>query len=94
MTDLLLDKYSIRDLVLMNPFRVLQLPVDASGQILRRHQQKLRFDLNQSDWKGPKPMCWPMLPPPNGSQIQEAFSKLDDPVERFLAELFWYWPDA
>ena len=94
MSDLILDKYSIRDLVLMNPFRVLQLPADASGQVLRKHQQKLRFDLNQSDWKGPKAMCWPMSPPPNGSQIQEAFSKLDDPVERFLAELFWYWPDA
>ena len=94
MSDLILGKYSIRDLVLTNPFRVLQLPVDASGQVLRKHQQKLRFDLNQSDWKGPKAMCWPMSPPPNGSQIQEAFSKLDDPVERFLAELFWYWPDA
>lgn len=94
MTDLLLDKYSIRDLVLMNPFRVLQLPVDATGQVIRKHQQKLRFDLNQSDWKGPKPMCWPMAPPPTGSQIQEAFAKLDDPTERFLAELFWYWPDA
>lgn len=94
MSDLILDKYSIRDLVLMNPFRVLQLPVDATGQVIRKHQQKLRFDLSQSNWKGPKPICWPMSPPPTGSQIQEAFSKLDDPVVRFLAELFWYWPDA
>jgi len=94
MSDLLLDKYSVRDLVMVNPFRVLQLPVDATGPVIRKHQQKLRFDLNQSDWKGPKPMCWAMSPPPTGSQIQEAFSKLDDPVERFLAELFWYWPNA
>lgn len=94
MTDLLLEKFSIRDLVMRNPFRVLQLPVDASGQGIRKHQQKLRFDINQSDWKGPKPMCWPMVPPPSGAQIQEAFLQLDDPVERFLAELFWYWPDS
>ena len=94
MSDLILDKYSLRDLVLMNPFRVLQLQVDATGPVIRKHQQKLRFDLNQSDWKGPKPLCWPMSLAPTGAQIQEAFSKLDDPVERFLAELFWYWPDA
>lgn len=79
---------------MLNPFRVLQLPVDASGQVIRKHQQKLRFDLNQSDWKGPKPMCLPMSPPPTGVQIQEAFTKLENPVERFLAELFWYWPVA
>jgi hypothetical protein len=94
MSDLILEKFSIRDLVQMNPFRVLQLPVDASGPGIRKHQQKLRFDLGQSDWKGPKAICLPLVPPPSGSQIQEAFSKLDDPEERFLSELFWYWPNA
>lgn len=94
MYDLIQGKYSIRDLVLMNPFRVLQLPVLAAGPAIRKHQQKLRFDLGQSDWKGPKPICLPLPVVPDGTQIQSAFSMLEDPVERLLAELFWFWPDA
>jgi hypothetical protein len=62
-----------------NPFRVIDLPTDASNWDLRRKAEQTKRD--------------PDVPTADVERVEAAVRRLRDPVQRLFDELLWYWPD-
>ncbi|GEM_PF-1374666 len=77
-----------------NLFRVLGLPVGATPRDARRLQarrqmrEKLGIASPAEERDGPLPL----VPPPADEVVREALDRLGNSVERFLDEVFWFWP--
>lgn len=78
------------DLYRTNPFRVLGVRVDIGNRDLQREQQrrKIAARLGQTVDQG----AGVFAPSLDGEEQRAAFEALARPRERFLAELFWFWP--
>lgn len=79
-------------LYLDNPFRVLGLSSLAPLRDLAKRLDELRLaselGLGSYDW------AFAPNPPPTQEQVRAAAQRLGDPRQRFVAELFWFWPDS
>jgi len=81
------------DLYRRNAFRVLGLPVTASGRDIRRREQRLRIAERLGvAAHGGNGGYLPLDPPPTEEDIRNALQRLYDPETRLLDEFFWFWP--
>lgn len=81
------------ELYRQNAFRVLGLPVNATMRDIKRRQTKLkmkeRLGMNSADEHYG---YLSLNPPPEKDDIAKAVQRLQDPEDRLLDELFWFWP--
>lgn len=91
-----LDEAALLDLVQPtlydhNLFRLLQMPVDAAEwELLRRHKV-LGMAKRLGSGVGPGPA--PIFPlPASADDDQALLLTIRTPVQRFIHELFWFWP--
>jgi hypothetical protein len=81
------------DLLLKNAFRLAQLPVDASHSQLKKRQQVLEMAQKMS-MPVPKGICAIFAHQDEDSDsLREALHRMQDPLNRLLDELFWFWPN-
>jgi hypothetical protein len=76
-----------------NPFRVLGLRVDAKSTDIRRAQQRRRMRRKLGVADLDLATSGPFGPSSSGEEQQAAEEQLTLPISRFLAEVFWFWPE-
>lgn len=79
------------DLYRTNPFRLTELPVDATEQQINRQTEKIRLMENYGGAKA-KSGPFPLDPPPDAEALRQAVQRLRDPQVRLADEFFWFWP--
>jgi len=79
-----------------NAFRVLELPVDATPRDIMKRQQMIEMARKTGMPIPPGPACYlPLLKsPPDEDAIRHAVQRLQDPEQRMVDELFWFWPHS
>jgi hypothetical protein len=90
-----LQKLLTPELYRKNPFRILNLPVTANARDVQRREARRQMEVNlgiAAGQTGGGPLA--LIPSPDEEQIKDALERLHDPTDRFLAELFWFWPSA
>ena len=90
-----LQKILTPDLYRANLFRILNLPVTATAREVQRREARRQMEARlgiQTEQNSDGPLA--LTPPPSEEQIKAALERLHSPVERFLAELFWFWPSV
>ncbi len=89
-------------------FRILSLPVEATGREIRRRLEQLELDAGLADPEWERGLLRPLLPhgesfsapqvlpmePPELEDARDAARRLQDPEIRVLEEVFWFWPPA
>lgn len=82
------------DLLVKNAFRLSQMPVDSNEKKLKKRMQVIEMAENMS------------MPVPDGEstvfpyleqstdELREALHRLQDPINRLLNEIFWFWPEG
>ena len=78
-----------------NGFRLLDLPITASGKKVKKSFRKIEAKYKMSDTDDidlKKDMLMPIVPAPKFNNYQKANSRLNDAKVRFIDEIFWFWP--
>lgn len=78
-----------------NGFRLLDLPITASGNKVKKSFRKIEAKYKMSDDDGitqKKDILMPIVPSPKFNNYQKANSRLNDAKVRFIDEIFWFWP--
>ena len=78
-----------------NGFRLLDLPITASGKKVKKSFRKIEAKHKMSgteDITLKKDILMPIIPPPKFNNYQKANSRLNDAKVRFIDEIFWFWP--
>lgn len=75
-----------------NPFRVMQLPVDASPRQVARRAEMLRMAQKYGAEQVRCAGLGGFEPEATEEAIRNALQRLQDPERRFLDEFFWFWP--
>ena len=81
------------DLYRTNLFRILGLPVTAAARDVQRREA--RRDLQAKLGLPALEIAGGLLalrPPPGHDEVRAALARLHTPLDRFQAELFWFWP--
>jgi hypothetical protein len=78
-----------------NLFRVLNLPVTATAREVQRREARRQMEakLGLATEQSANGIL-ALKPPPDEARIQIALEQLHSPTDRFLAELFWFWPKS
>ena len=80
-----------------NGFRLLNLPITASGKKIKKSFRKIEA-LNKMSKNDEinlkKDLLLPITPSPKFKDYQEADNRLNDAKIRFIDELFWFWPSS
>ncbi len=106
-TRLLLDHVTPA-LYARSAFRILSLPVEATGREIRRRLEQLELDAGLADPEWERGLLRPLLPPgesfsapqvlpmepPELEDARDAARRLQDPEIRVLEEVFWFWSPA
>lgn len=89
-----LERAASPELYARQPFRLLELPVDASpGEIARREQVlSLAGRVGAPAAAGPQRALPAAAVDPQ--TLAECLQRLQEPEERLVLEFFWFWPDA
>ncbi|GAA2836392.1 hypothetical protein [Crossiella cryophila] len=74
------------EVYLRNPFRVTGLPTDAPAKVLRQRRQLLQLRPD-----GAVDARLPLPETATPQQVRAAFDQLEQPEQRLIAELFWWW---
>nr|VFJ50690.1 MAG: hypothetical protein BECKFM1743C_GA0114222_100882 [Candidatus Kentron sp. FM]VFJ50720.1 MAG: hypothetical protein BECKFM1743A_GA0114220_100872 [Candidatus Kentron sp. FM]VFK08736.1 MAG: hypothetical protein BECKFM1743B_GA0114221_100802 [Candidatus Kentron sp. FM] len=76
-----------------NLFRVLGLPVNVTSKDAQRQQKRLemqkKLGIASSEQSG---RILALDPPPTEEDVRAAMERLHRPIDRFLDEIFWFWP--
>lgn len=81
------------DLYRVNGFRIAELSVLVQGRDLDRRQKLIDMAAQTGAAIPPGPhRALPLNGALDGEKLREAMSRLRDPVQRLLDELFWFWP--
>lgn len=81
------------DLYRVNGFRIAEISVHAQGRDLDRRQKLIDMAAQTGASVPPGPYrALPLNGALDGEKLREAMSRLRDPVQRLLDELFWFWP--
>jgi len=95
MDDILL-KASSPEIYRINAFRLVELPVDATVQQVKRREQEYTtlntMGLTPQEIESKMGGIVPLIPPPSKDIVYQAFARLRDPELRLVDELFWFWP--
>lgn len=77
-----------------NGFRLLDLPITASGKKVKKSFRKIEAKYKMSDTEDItlKDVLMPIVPSPKFNNYQKANSRLNDAKVRFIDEIFWFWP--
>lgn len=77
-----------------NGFRLLDLPITASGKKVKKSFRKIEAKYKMSDTEDItlKGVLMPIVPSPKFNNYQKANSRLNDAKVRFIDEIFWFWP--
>lgn len=78
-----------------NGFRLLDLPITASGKKIKKSFRKIEAKYKMSDTEEialKKDVLLPIVPSPKFNNYQKANSRLNDAKVRFIDEIFWFWP--
>jgi hypothetical protein len=81
------------DLYRTNLFRVLGLPVTAASREVQRREARRALEAKlglPTDSHAGGSLS--LDPPPTQQEVRAAVARLHTPLERFLAEFFWFWP--
>ena len=77
-----------------NIFHLLGLRTTATPRQIRRRRED--FDsamaLSNDSWKNEFRHLMGNRPTPTAEEVSEAFTKIEDPEQRIIAEFFWMWP--
>ncbi len=87
-----LNDVATLDLYRKNPFRVLGLQTNVTLKAAKKQVQKLTMDMELSNDSSQQGVILPMYPPPEAGEIRNAASRLEEPDQRLVDELFWFWP--
>lgn len=76
-----------------NAFRITGMPVAASLREMKKQKARMQMagGLGLAQTNVP---CLPLDPPPTQAQTDAAAYRLQDPLNRLIDELLWFWPDA
>jgi hypothetical protein len=81
------------DLYRINLFRILGLPVTAVSRDVQRREARRALEsklgLPTAEEGGG---ILALTPPPSQQEVRAALARLYTPLERFMAEFFWFWP--
>ena len=78
-----------------NGFRLLDLPITASGKKVKKSFRKIEAKQRMSanaNITPKKDLLMPIVPEPEFSNYQKANGRLNDSRIRFIDEVFWFWP--
>ena len=77
-----------------NGFRLLNLPITASGKKVKKSFRKIeaKHKMSENDDITIKDILMPINPSPQFNSYQKANKRLTDAKERFIDEIFWFWP--
>jgi len=78
-----------------NGFRLLDLPITASGKKVKKSFKKIEAKKKMSDTDEiilKKDILMPIDPSPKFNNYQKANTRLNDAKVRFIDEIFWFWP--
>lgn len=78
-----------------NGFRLLDLPITASGKKVKKSFRKIeaRHKMSKGDEMTPNENAlMPITPSPEFSSYQKANGRLANAQIRFIDEIFWFWP--
>ena len=77
-----------------NGFRLLDLPITASGKKVKKSFRKIeaRYKMSENGDIKLKDSLLPIIPSPQFNNYQKANSRLNDAKVRFIDEIFWFWP--
>lgn len=77
-----------------NGFRLLDLPITASGKKVKKSFRKIeaKYKMSDSEDITLKDVLMPIVPSPKFNNYQKANSRLNDAKVRFIDEIFWFWP--
>lgn len=94
--DDILLRASSPEIYRINTFRLVELPIDATVQQIRRREQEYatlnKMGLSPEEITDQMGGIIPLTPPPSEDIIHQAFHRLRDPESRLVDELFWFWP--
>ena len=78
-----------------NGFRLLDLPITASGKKVKKNFRKIEAKYKMSENEDitlKRNILMPISPSPKFNNYQKANSRLNDAKVRFIDEIFWFWP--
>ncbi len=75
----------------VNPFRILGVSVEDKLSEIKLHVEKLTM-MKKFGLQGEMQNALAVQPEPDEYAIREAFNKLRNPIDRLIAEFFWFWP--
>lgn len=81
------------DLYRTNLFRILGLPVSAASRDVQRREARRALEAKlglPTSKEGGGILA--LSPSPTQDEVRAALARLHTPLERFLAEFFWFWP--
>jgi hypothetical protein len=83
------------DLYRRNPFRILDLPANASARDIQRRENRMQMEAKL----GTRPASTSgnplqLTPAADAEAVRAALERLRRPIERFLTEIFWFWPQG
>ena len=75
------------------PFRLLELPTDATVRDITKRRQVMEMAARNQLAAPPGPAQWlPPASPPDDHDVREAGHALQDALRRIVHEFFWFWP--
>ena len=80
-----------------NGFRLLDLPITASGKKVKKSFKKIEAKRKMSkddEITLNREILMPIIPSPKFNNYQKANSRLNDAKVRFIDEIFWFWPSS
>ena len=80
------------DIYRINAFRILGLPTTASRKESHSHLRKLELAEKFGNSVQIERGILPLTPPPDADARQAAAQRLNEPEQRLVDELFWFWP--
>jgi len=80
------------DIYRINAFRCLGLATTASRKEIHSQLRKLELTEKFGNSAQIERSILPLTPPPDADARQAAAHRLNDPEQRLVAELFWFWP--
>lgn len=88
-----MDQRANEQLYRDNAFRITGQAVGTSLRDVKRQKARMAM-MGQLGMQGDDRPCLPLKPAPEAQTLSAATHRLQDPVQRLVDELFWFWPET